>query len=175
MVAVVVPFKGCQPRGGGNTAPRPCRHVMTAQKVWQKVWQKSSPAYHVHRPRARCVSTAAGVMIRLGGAQTRRVVQACSVRRLRCGLRASNRWPLPPEHCAQAKPVNSNQSAPATAQGQQPGSACPYSTGQCSTARAARSGQPGAESYHRFGVYFGIFEHAGCNPEPRRQAATGFG
>ena len=112
MVAVVVPFKGCQPRGGGNTAPRPCRHVMTAQKVWQKVWQKSSPAYHVHRPRARCVSTAAGVMIRLGGAQTRRVVQACSVRWLRCGLRASNRWPLPPEHCAQAKPVSSNQCSP---------------------------------------------------------------
>ena len=112
MVAVVVPFKGCQPRGGGNTAPRPCRHVMTAQKVWQKVWQKSSPAYHVHRPRARCVSTAAGVMIRLGGAQTRRVAQACSVRWLRCGLRASNRWPLPPEHCAQAKPVSSNQCSP---------------------------------------------------------------
>ena len=35
--------------------------------------------------------------------------------------------------------------------------------------------QPQAESYHSVGEYFGIFEHAGCYPEPRRQAAAGLG
>ena len=114
MVAVVVPFKGCQPRGGSQAVtPRqampPCHD---SAKSLAKSLAKIFTGLSRPPPARRCVSTAAGVMIRLGGAQTRRVAQACSVRWLRCGLRASNRWPLPPEYCAQAKPVSSNQCSP---------------------------------------------------------------
>ena len=97
---------GGQP--GGNTAPRPCRHVMTAQKVWQKVCPKSSPVCHVHRPRARCVSPAAGVMIRLGGAQARHFELSVSARRPLIE-EESTRRALFPECWEQAKEFRLNQ------------------------------------------------------------------
>ena len=149
--AMVVPFSGCSPRGKHRS--RACRD---ATHLCEKICPKSSPAYHVHRPRARCVSPAAGVMIRLGGEQTWHFELSVCARRPLIE-EGSTRWALFPECWDQAKESRLNH------------------PGQTSPARASRSGQPGAESYHRFGVYFGIFEHAGCNPEPRRQALTGFG
>lgn len=143
----------------------PRKGIHDATHLCEKICPKSSPAYHVHRPRARCVSPAAGVMIRLGGAQTRHFELSVSARRPLIE-EGSTRWALFPECWEQGKEFRLNQ----------PGqSVPPKPAGPDLRARASRSGQPGAESYHRFGVYFGIFEHAGCNPEPRRQALTGFG
>ena len=84
---------------------------------------------------ARCVSFAAGVMIRLcGGAGAARF--------------CAQRWPPGMQGTQSTHPQGS---------------------------RNPEQRQPQAESYQSVGEYFGIFEHAGCYPEPRRQAATGFG
>ena len=144
-------------------------------KYWGSIYQlQNSCCAGIRGAPARCVSCAAGVMIRLCGSMAAGVLGFCLGTPMGSAHEALHRKaatgqisPGSPEHASpeQAYQSNSGQSQ------------LEWAGGRSEQARAnqSKSEPVGAESYHRFGAYFGIFEHAGRNPEPRRQAATGFG